>query len=63
MKKEHLGSDFDDFLREERLLEASEATAEKRCIAFQIERERGMQRLTKQEIASRIKTSRQARSQ
>jgi len=30
MKKEHIGSDFDDFLREERLLEASEATAAKR---------------------------------
>lgn len=36
MKKEHLGSDFDDFLREERLLEISEATAAKRVIAFQI---------------------------
>ena len=28
MKKEHLGSDFDDFLREEHLLEVSEAAAE-----------------------------------
>ncbi len=36
MKKEHIGSDFDDFLREEHLLEASEATAAKRVIAFQI---------------------------
>ena len=30
-----IGSDFDDFLREERLLEVSEATAAKRVIAFQ----------------------------
>jgi hypothetical protein len=30
MKKKHIGSDFDDFLREEHLLEASEATAGKR---------------------------------
>jgi len=36
MKKEHLGSEFDDFLREEHLLEASEAGAAKRVIAFQI---------------------------
>jgi hypothetical protein len=33
MKKEHIGSDFDDFLREEHLLEISEATAAKRVIA------------------------------
>jgi hypothetical protein len=30
MKKKHIGSDFDDFLREEHLLEASEAAAAKR---------------------------------
>jgi len=36
MKKKHLGSDFDDFLREEDLLEVVEATAAKRVIAFQI---------------------------
>jgi hypothetical protein len=39
MKKEHIGSDFDDFLREEHLLEVSEATAAKRVIAFQIAQE------------------------
>jgi antitoxin HicB len=60
MKKEHLGSDFDDFLREERLLEASEATAAKRVIAFQIEQEMRRHRLTKSEMASRMKTSRPA---
>ena len=27
MKKEYIGNDFDDFLREENLLEASEVTA------------------------------------
>src|SRR3954452_13146740 len=36
MKKEHIGSDFDDFLQEEDLLDAVEATAAKRVIAFQI---------------------------
>jgi hypothetical protein len=36
MKKEHISSDFDEFLREENLLEVSEAIAAKRVTAFQI---------------------------
>ena len=60
MKKEHLGSDFDDFLREENLLEGAEATAAKRVIAFQIAREMKRRRLTKSEMASLMKTSRPA---
>ena len=35
-KKEHIGSDFDDFLKEEGLLEHCEAVAAKRVSAFQI---------------------------
>ena len=38
VKKEQLGGEFDDFLREEELLEDAEATAAKRVIAFQIAR-------------------------
>jgi hypothetical protein len=34
MNKKHLGSDLDDFLREENLLDTAEATAAKRVIAF-----------------------------
>jgi hypothetical protein len=60
MKKKHIGSDFDDFLREEDLLEAAEATAAKRVIAFQIAQEMKRRRLTKSEMASRMKTSRPA---
>ncbi|HYX24332.1 MAG TPA: XRE family transcriptional regulator [Thermoanaerobaculia bacterium] len=60
MKKEHIGSDFDDFLREENLLDAAEATAAKRVIAFQIAQEMRRCRLTKSEMASRMKTSRPA---
>ena len=60
MKKERLGSDFDDFLREEHLLEASEAAAAKRVIAFQIAQEMKQRRLTTSEMASRMKTSRPA---
>jgi hypothetical protein len=36
MKKKHIGSNLDDFLREEDLLDISESTAAKRVIAFQI---------------------------
>ncbi|MFA4965424.1 MAG: helix-turn-helix domain-containing protein [Thermoleophilia bacterium] len=60
MNKQNLGSDFDDFLREERLLAATEATAIKRVIAFQIEQEMRTRRLTKSEMARRMKTSRAA---
>jgi antitoxin HicB len=58
MNKEHIGSDFDDFLREEHLLEISESMAAKRVIAFQIAEEMRRCRLTKSEMASRMKTSR-----
>ena len=60
MKKEHLGSSFDDFLREENLLDVAEATAAKRVIAFQIAKEMRRRRFTKSEMASRMKTSRPA---
>jgi hypothetical protein len=39
MKAQHIGSDFDDFLREECLFDVVEATAVKRVIAFQIAQE------------------------
>jgi predicted XRE-type DNA-binding protein len=60
MRREHLGSEFDDFLREENLLEAAEATATKRIIAFQIAKEMKRRRLTKSEMASLMRTSRPA---
>lgn len=55
MKKKYIGSDFDDFLREENLLEDSEATAAKRVIAFQIAQEMNRRKLTKSEMASCMK--------
>jgi antitoxin HicB len=60
MNKKHIGSDSDDFLREEKLLNVSEATAAKRVIAFQVAQEMKRRRLTKSEMASRMKTSRPA---
>jgi DNA-binding Xre family transcriptional regulator len=49
---------LDDFLREEGLLNTVEATAVKRVIALQIEREMKRRKLTKTEMANRMKTSR-----
>jgi DNA-binding Xre family transcriptional regulator len=49
---------LDDFLREEELLNTVEATAVKRVIALQIEREMKRRKLTKTEMANRMKTSR-----
>lgn len=60
MKKDHIGSDFDEFLKEENLLEVSKAAAAKRVIAFQIAQEMERRKLTKSEMASRMKTSRPA---
>jgi len=39
MKKKHIGSNFDDFLKEEFILDHSSAVAVKRVIAWQIEHE------------------------
>ena len=60
MNKKHIGSNFDEFLRDEQLLDDVEATAIKRVIAFQIAQEMKRRKLTKLEMASRMKTSRAA---
>lgn len=60
MNEARLGSDFDDFLRDEGLLEEVNAVAIKRVIAFQISREMKRSRLTKSEMARRMRTSRPA---
>lgn len=60
MDKQHIGGDFDDFLRGERLLDDAEATAAKRVIAFQIAEEMKRTHLTKSEMARRMNTSRPA---
>jgi DNA-binding Xre family transcriptional regulator len=60
MKKKHVGSGFDDFLLEDRLLQAATVTATKRVIAHQIANEMKRRRLTKRAMAARMKTSRAA---
>ncbi|MCK5491900.1 MAG: XRE family transcriptional regulator [Candidatus Omnitrophica bacterium] len=51
-KTKHIGSSFDDFLKEEGLFEESQATAVKRVIAYQI-----MEAMRKKHI-SKIKMTR-----
>ncbi|QWE05147.1 XRE family transcriptional regulator [Polynucleobacter sp. JS-JIR-II-50] len=60
MKKKHIGSNFDEFLKEESLLEHSTAVAVKRVIAWQIEREMEKQQITKTSMAKKMHTSRAA---
>lgn len=58
MSKENIGSSFDDFLEKEGLLAEAEATAIKRVIAFKINEMMTKDKLTKTELAKRMKTSR-----
>lgn len=60
MNKKHVGSDFDDFLKEEGIYEEVQAVAIKRVIAYQIAEEMKKKKLSKTEMASRMKTSRAA---
>jgi hypothetical protein len=56
----HIGSDFDDFLRGQNLLEGAEAAAAKQVVAYQIAQEMRRTKVTKSEMAKRMKTSRPA---
>jgi len=56
----HIGSKFDDFLDEEGLLAETEAVATKRVIAFQLRELMRKKKLTKVQLAKRMKTSRSA---
>ena len=60
MNEEYIGSNFDDFLTEEGLLEEAEAVAVKRVLAFQIKEMMEAQNLSKAEMARRMQTSRAA---
>lgn len=60
MNKKHIGSNFDNFLKEEKIYEQAQAAAIKRVVAYQIVEEMKKKKLTKTEMASRMKTSRAA---
>jgi antitoxin HicB len=57
-KNKHIGSDFDDFLRDEGLLDEAEAVATKRAIAFEIAQEMERAHISQSELARRMSTSR-----
>lgn len=54
----HIGSGFDDFLREEGFLNEVQAVAVKRVVAYQLERAMKAEQLTKTEMAKRMGTTR-----
>ncbi len=59
-KNEHIGSNFDDFLKEEGILEEIEEVVAKRIFVFQMEKEMKKQGIDKVELAERMATSRSA---
>jgi hypothetical protein len=60
MMNRHIGSDFDEFLREEGILAEVEAAAWKRVLTFQIQQEMKRHQLTKSAMAAKMQTSRAA---
>jgi antitoxin HicB len=58
LDEQFMGGDFDDFLRNEGLIDEAEAVAAKRVIAFQIAEEMKKSNITKTELAQRMNTSR-----
>jgi antitoxin HicB len=57
-KKRRIGSSFDDFLKEDGSYEAGTARAIKRVIAHELDALLEDQRVTKSELAKRMRTSR-----
>jgi antitoxin HicB len=62
MKKrnKHIGSSLDDFLKEEGILEEARAAAVKEAVAWQVQQAMKKEKITKLEMARRMKTSRAA---
>lgn len=58
MAKKNMGLSFDDFLKEEAMLEEVTAVAMKRVISWQIAEEMKAQHLTKTALSKRMHTSR-----
>jgi antitoxin HicB len=56
--KKNIGTNFDDFLRKEGILEEAHEAAIKRVIAYQIEKAMKEQNISKSDMAKKMKTSR-----
>jgi hypothetical protein len=54
----HIGSDFDEFLREEGIYDQVRAVAVKRVLAYDLERNMQRAQLTKTDMAKRMGTTR-----
>jgi len=57
-KQKHLGSNFDDFLKSQEMLEECRASAIKFKLARELEKAMHSQKITKAAMAKRLKTSR-----
>lgn len=57
-QSKHIGSDFDDFLENEGILDAAETVAVKRVIAYQLEQAMRNQHITRKSMAEKMHTSR-----
>jgi len=60
MKNKNIGSNFDEFLKEEGILEKIQETAVKRVLAYQIQQAMQSNHLSKSAMAKKMKTSRSA---
>ena len=60
MKHKNIGGSFDDFLKDEGILEEIEDIAIKRVVALQIREEMKKKKLSKTKLADQMKTSRSA---
>jgi len=54
MKNKHMGSNFDDFLKKEAILEETTAAATKKVIAYQIQQLMKEKHLTKKAMTERM---------
>ena len=59
-RNKYRGSNFDDFLKEEGILEEAEIKAAKRTVALQLEKMMKSRKLSKKAMAARMHTSRAA---
>ena len=57
-RRPHVGSDFEDFLREEGRLAEATAVAVKRALAWELQRTMEAEGVSQAEMARRMKTSR-----
>jgi plasmid maintenance system antidote protein VapI len=58
MSKKHMGSSIDDFLKQEGIFEEAQAQAVKEVVAWQLAEAMKKQRISKNRLATLLKTSR-----